>query len=93
MNIGPLYVAEGATFKPYARYRTTVVSSLTGKGTVMLPVTLTGGYWPFRYDSNALCSFEGSISGQIMLQINGPIDLASMNNSFTGSFSIYNINI
>ena len=64
MNIGPLYVAEGATFKPYARYRTTVVSSLTGKGTVMLPVTLTGGYWPFRYDSNALCSFEGSISGR-----------------------------
>ena len=92
MNIGPLYVAEGATFKPYARYRTTVVSSLTGKGTVMLPVTLTGGYWPFRYDSNALCSFEGSISGQIMLQINGPIDLVSMSNSFTGSFSLYNIN-
>lgn len=91
MSIGPLYVAEGATFKPYARYRTTVVSSLTGKGTVMLPTTLTGGYWPFRYDSNALCSFEGTISGQIALQVNGPIDLASMRNSFVGSFSLYNI--
>ena len=90
MNIGSLYVAEGATFKPYARYRTTVVSSLTGKGTVMLPTTLTGGYWPFRYDSNALCSFEGVISGQIALQVNGPIDLASMSSSFTGSFSLYN---
>ena len=90
MNIGSLYVAEGATFRPYARYRTTVVSSLTGKGTVTLPTTLTGGYWPFRYDSNLLCSFEGAIGGQITLQVNGPIDLATKNDSFLGSFSLYN---
>lgn len=90
MNIGALYVAEGATFRPYARYRTTVASSITGKGTIMLPSTLNGGYWPLRYDSSGLCAFEGAISGKVMLQINGPIDLSMVSNSFEGAFSLYN---
>ena len=88
MNIGPLYVAEGATFKPYARYRTTYVTSLTGKGTIVSG--LSGGYWPLRYESNELCTFEGIITGKISLQINGPIDLTTVSNAFEGSFSLYN---
>ena len=89
MNIGSLYVAEGAEFRPYARYRTTVASAITGKGTIILPSTLTGGYWPLRYDSNELCTFEGVITGKIMLQINGPINLSTVSNSFEGAFSLY----
>ena len=46
MGVGPVYVAEGATFKSYAKYRTTEISSISGKGTVVQ--TLTGGYWPMR---------------------------------------------
>ncbi|MBQ3289878.1 MAG: autotransporter-associated beta strand repeat-containing protein [Kiritimatiellae bacterium] len=88
MYIGALYVAEGATFKPYARYRTTFVTSLTGKGTIYN--TLTGGYWPLRYDSDELCVFEGTITGKIKLQINGPIDMTTVSNSFEGYFSLYN---
>ena len=88
MNIGPLYVAEGATFKPYARYRTTCVTSLTGKGTIASG--LSGGYWPLRYESNELCTFEGIITGKISLQINGPIDLTTVSNAFEGTFSLYN---
>ena len=88
MYIGSLYVAEGATFKPYARYRTTFVTSLTGKGTITSD--LTGGYWPLRYDSDRLYAFEGIITGKIRLQVNGPIDMMTDKNSFEGAFSLYN---
>ena len=88
MYIGSLYVAEGATFKPYARYRTTFVTSLTGKGTITSD--LTGGYWPLRYDSDRLYAFEGIITGKIRLQVNGPIDMMTDKISFEGAFSLYN---
>ena len=89
MSIGPLYVAEGAEFRPYARYRTTIASSISGKGRIFLPSTLTGGYWPFRYDGVEHCAFEGIITGKISLQINGPINLSTVSNSFEGAFSLY----
>ena len=88
MRIGPLYVAEGALFRPYARYRTTLTPSITGKG--VIKSTLTGGYWPIRYDSDAPCTFEGRIDGHIRLQINGAIDFMTTSNSFYGTFSMYN---
>ena len=88
MRIGPLYVAEGALFRPYARYRTTLTPSITGKG--LIKSTLMGGYWPIRYDSDEPCTFEGRIDGHIRLQINGPIDFMTTSNTFYGTFSMYN---
>ncbi len=78
MGVGPVYVAEGATFKPYAKYRTTVITSLTGKGTVRQ--TLTGGYWPLRITENS--SFEGKLYGPIVLSIYGKIDLLGTDSYF-----------
>ena len=78
MNVGPVYVAEGATFTPYARYRTTVITSLSGKGKVAQ--TLSGGYWPLRITGTS--AFEGEMAGPIILSIYGKVDLLGTENHF-----------
>ena len=81
MSIGPLHVETGARFTPYAKYRTTTVSSLTGGGTVAHTVA-GGGFWPFRISTANRTTFEGKISGYLKLGIAGPIDLTSIANDY-----------
>lgn len=88
MSIGPLYVAKDAWFYAYAKYRTTVLSALSGEGTVFNGTS--GGQWPLRIVSADLSSFSGRIRGHLRLQINAPVDLLGKNSNFTGAFSIYN---
>ena len=78
MKVGPVHVAEGAVFRPYARYRTTDISSLTGRGTVLS--TDYGAGWPLRITGPS--SFEGEIRGRIILQVYAPFDILGTNNGF-----------
>ncbi len=78
MKIGPVYVAEGAVFRPYAYYRTTAISSLTGKGTIQSTASGTG--WPLRITGPS--SFEGEIKGRIILQIYSQFDILGTHNGF-----------
>ena len=87
-NIGPLHVEEGATFNPYARYRITEVTSLTGDGRIA-QVT-AGGYWPFRISNTTRSTFPGTIAGTLILNVNGKIDLTSETNSFSGGINLNN---
>ena len=87
MHIGPLYVAEGAIFEPYAKFRITHVAKLTGGGKIQN--TPNGGYWPLRIATGEPCTFSGEIAGYIRLYVCGPIDLTGTKNSFMGECSFY----
>lgn len=88
MNIGPVYVAAGATLHPYACYRVTVMDGLTGDGTVNNGVG--GGAWPIRIDSAKYSAFGGKIHGNVKVQVNAPFDLLNDGCNYLGDTSLYN---
>ncbi|MBR4613542.1 MAG: autotransporter-associated beta strand repeat-containing protein [Kiritimatiellae bacterium] len=81
MKVGPVYVADGAVFMPYARYRATNISSLSGKGTIRQE--LSGGSWPLRITGPS--SFEGALNGYINLLTYSKFDILGTNNFFSSN--------
>lgn len=81
MKVGPVYVADGAVFMPYARYRATNISSLSGKGTIRQE--LSGGSWPLRITGPS--SFEGVLNGYINLLTYSKFDILGTNNFFSSN--------
>ena len=87
MHLGPLHVDEGAEFRPYARYRSDLVTALTGKG--QIHGFTANGYWPFRLGGSTYSRFEGRITGYIKIWAMGNYDLVNEESSFNGGFSFY----
>ena len=81
MKVGPVYVADGAVFMPYARYRATNISALSGKGTIRQE--LSGGSWPLRITGPS--SFEGVLNGYINLLTYSKFDILGTNNFFSSN--------
>lgn len=90
MSFGPLYVAEGAEFRPCSLYRITEVSALSGKGKVYNYRSGSNDGWPFRVASSTYSAFEGTIGGYLFLQANAPIDFLNEASTYIGSFYVYN---
>ncbi len=88
MKVGPLHVEDGATFIPYAKYRTTTVSSLTGDGRIAHD-TASGGYWPFRVQTSSRSTFAGRLNGYMKLILDGPVDLTGTTSTFFDGVSFY----
>ena len=88
MKVGPLHVEDGATFIPYAKYRTTTVSSLTGDGRIAHD-TASGGYWPFRIQTSSRSTFAGRLGGYMKLYLEGPVDLTGTASTFFDGVSFY----
>ncbi len=87
MNIGPLHVEEDAIFRPYSRFRSDLVSALTGKGQIQ--GLTANGYWPFRLGGSTYSRFEGRITGYIEVWAMGHYDLVGEESSFMGGLSFY----
>ena len=88
MFFGPLYIAEGAEFRPCAFYATTEVSSLTGRGKVYNYKSGSNDGWPFLIASSKNSVFDGTIGGYLFLKVNAPIDFTGSASSYVGEFSI-----
>ena len=87
MYIGSLYVAEGAVFRPYARYRSDVITALSGKGQIQGHTA--NGYWPIRLSGSKYSCFEGQITGYIRVWAIGNYDLVNEESTFLGGFTLY----
>ena len=87
MNVGDVFVAEGATLHVYCPQRRTSVGNLLGKGKITADVA--GGKWYVLVTPSVKpCTFEGSVHGYIRLDIRDSLNLPNEKNYYRGPTEI-----